>query len=83
MKLYVLFGQRPCRYKGQFAPEALAVADEYTEEDNPDYMREQLATYQASNDFSYLRVIAFKVDGAKVLDLLQPETPVIDAALIV
>lgn len=81
MKLYVLFGQRPCRYEGEYAPEALAVADEWTEEDNPDYMREQLATEQAKGDFTHLRVIAFEVNGAKVAEALTPKAPMLPAEI--
>ncbi len=82
MKLYVLFGQRPCRYDGEYAPEALAVCDEWTEEDNPDYMREQLATEQAKGDFVQLRVIAFNVNGAQVAEALKPKTPELKAEIV-
>jgi hypothetical protein len=81
MKLYVLFGQRHCRYEGEYAPEALAVIDEYGDEDNPEYMQEQLATNQASKDFAFLRVIALDVNGAKITELLSPETPVVPAVV--
>lgn len=43
MKLYVLFGQRKETYEGQFAPEALDVIDEYSMEDNTEYMDKSLA----------------------------------------
>ncbi len=42
MKLYVLFGQRKCTYDGQYAPEALAIADEWTMDENPQYIGEEL-----------------------------------------
>lgn len=82
MKLYVLFGQRPCRYEGEYAPEALAVADEFTEEDNPDYMRERVAIEQATGDFTALRVIAFNVDGAKIAEALSPKAPELTAEIV-
>lgn len=41
MKLYILFGQRKCTYDGQYAPEALAIADEWTMDENPDYIENE------------------------------------------
>lgn len=82
MKVFVLFGQRPCRYEGEYAPEALAVADEWTEEDNPDYMREQLATHQASKEFAHLQVVEIWLDGAKLMEVLFPKVPTIPAKII-
>jgi hypothetical protein len=81
VKVYVLFGQRACRYEGEYAPEALAVADEWTDEDNPEYMQEQLATQQASKEFTHLRVIAMEIDGAKLVSLLAPQAPVLPAEI--
>jgi len=51
MKLYVLFVQRECRYEGQYAPEALEVADEFSYEDNPDFLTGKLAEAQANAEF--------------------------------
>lgn len=82
MKVYILFGQRPCRYEGEYAPEALAVADEWTEEDNPGYMREQLATEQAKGDFAHLQIVQIALDGAKLMEVLTPKTPSIPAKII-
>lgn len=82
MKVYILFGQRPCRYEGEYAPEAIAIADEWTEEDNPDYMREQLATNQASGEFSHLRVIEVALDGTKLMEVLCPKTPTVPARIV-
>lgn len=42
MTLYVLFAQRRESYSGEYAPEALAVADEYAMDDNPEWMDSQI-----------------------------------------
>ena len=51
MKLYIVFGQRECRYEGQYAPEAVGVVDEYCHEDNPDALGEILAEARKNPDF--------------------------------
>lgn len=52
MKLYVIFAQRQCRYSGEYAPEALAVADENTMDDNPEYLYGKLEEAKASTAFA-------------------------------
>lgn len=77
MKLYILFGQRKCTYDGQYAPEALAVADEWTMDENPDYIDEEYSKYESSKEFSSLAVVPIKVSSAEIDRRLKPDmTPV-------
>lgn len=82
MKVYVLFGQRHCSYDGQYAPEALAVVDEWTEEDNPSYMRDELAKYREDASFANLRVIALEISQDRLSELLSPSAPAMEASIV-
>lgn len=77
MILYVLMGQRACRYAGEYAPEALAVMDEFGQSDNPDYLEQQMEIYTKSNEFSSLKLIAVNVDGKLIAEILSPTIPAI------
>lgn len=73
--IYLLIGQRKVAYPGQYAPEALAVADEYTQDDNPEYLLNEFTKYEKSNEFSSLKVIKVNVkeDFYKLLHPPEPE----------
>jgi hypothetical protein len=72
MKLHVLVGQRKCNYVGQHAPEALAVADEYTNYKNPDYLLDEYVEYNRSDDFDALTILTITVPNAEVRKRLYP-----------
>ena len=63
MKLYVVFAQREERYPGQYAPEAIAVADEYTNEDNPEYIKNELK--KAGDSFIAADIFEVEIGGAE------------------
>jgi hypothetical protein len=79
MKLYVLYGQRKCSYSGEYAPEALTCIDENGESDNPDYLVEQKAEYEASGEFDSLAVVEMDFDGQVVEDALAPKAAKVQA----
>ena len=64
MLLYVLMGQRECRYEGEYAPEALEVIDENGNDENPDFLVESRAKYENSKEFDSLAVIRLRVSDA-------------------
>ncbi len=78
MKLYILFGQRPCRYEDEYAPEALIVWDEFAVDENPGGYEEALDKERAkyASEMTAMRVIAVEVDGDKISKLLNA-TPVV------
>lgn len=80
MKLYVLFGQRKCTYEGQYAPEALAIADEWTMDENPQYIGEELDKYIKNKEFTSLEIIPIEVSLKKIIELLSP--PPIEGIII-
>lgn len=60
MRVHILFGQRKERYAGEYAPEALVVADEFTMDENPEWMEEQVKEHEKNTDYVALRV--FEID---------------------
>lgn len=82
MDLFVLIGQRKERYKGEYAPEALAVIDEYGNDENPDYMRDELHKQTKSGDFSALAVLHLSVIDAAINKALFPAAEVIAAEVV-
>jgi hypothetical protein len=71
MKVHVLFGQRKCDYPGQYAPEALEVADENAYSDNPDFLNGKLKEHTATEEFSALVIVAINVDGGTIDRILN------------
>jgi len=73
MKLYILFGQRPEEYAGQYAPEALVCWDQFCIEENPDGFDEDCkkALERCGKDaFAATKVIKVEVDGDEITRLL-------------
>ena len=76
MKLYVLFGQRICSYEGEYAPEALAIADEWCMDENPQYIENELDKYTKSKEFSSLKIIPIEVSLREIDERLSPPSPI-------
>ena len=82
MLLYVLMGQRKCRYDGQYAPEALEVIDENGNDENPDFLVESRAKYEDSKEFDSLAVIRVQVSSAAVHAILTPKSPILEGHIV-
>ena len=82
MKLFVLIGQRKCRYESEYAPEALAVMDQFGMDDNPDYMDIEYKKYQKSDEFSELAVIPIKIPWDDVNAILFANRKVIKGKVL-
>ena len=61
MFIYVLMGQRKCRYEG---PEALETISEFGHDENPYFLNEKLTEYTNTNEFDAVRVIRLRVSDA-------------------
>lgn len=61
MKLFIIFGQRRERYEGEHAPEALEITDEFTMDENPDWINEKLEEHQANKDFLSVKIIEVNI----------------------
>lgn len=65
VNLHVYFIQRKESYPGQYAPEAMAIADEYTMDENPEYLEEQILGVKNSVGMGAIAgdaVVVIKVD---------------------
>lgn len=81
MELIVLIGQRKERYEGEYALEALAVIDAIGDDDNPEYMQEQLQKLRSSGDFDALAPIRLTVSEKAVREILYPSRTPLPAAI--
>jgi hypothetical protein len=71
MSVYILFGQRVCRYPGEYAPEALEVMDEFAYGENAEWLHEKLEAAEKTNEFEALRIIHIGVgDMEKLRELI-------------
>lgn len=82
MKLFVLLGSRKGNYPDQYAPEALAVTDEFSSEDNPEWITDMKKEKEATGEFDALVVIALEVSDVAIKRRLQPEDNPIKATVI-
>lgn len=73
MNIYVLFGHRKEKYEGEFAPEALAVASQFTMEENPEFMRCRVERHRDSKEFAGLEVVKIAISCEDVMQQLYPK----------
>lgn len=59
--IYTIYGQRKCRYEGEYAPELLDACDEATMEENPEWYEERLKHHRESGEFEDVVRIQFAV----------------------
>lgn len=76
----MLWGQRICRYMGQYAPELLDAVDEYTMEESPHYLNIKKNEYNDTGQFSSIIILQGEVSNAE-LDILINEYPNLDITL--
>lgn len=76
MILKVIFGQRKERYEGERAPEALDVMDEFSYEENPDWIHKRLQTHRVNPDFERFEIIDIEVPMRDILNILRPSIKV-------
>lgn len=82
MRLFVLMGQRKERYRGEYAPEALACMDEVGQEDNPDYLNDKKVECDFAKEFERTEIIVIDVDSKAIMQRLRPEDSVIAATVV-
>ena len=77
--LHIVFGQRKCSYEGEYAIEALAIADEYCVSENPDYILGELEKVRNDKEFisATIAVVHLSDDAYKAIhDRLNGQTTV-------
>jgi len=77
MKLHVLFLART----DEDVAEAMAVADEYTMEVNPDYMYEKVEKVKKFSDYSSHAVVVINVPSKPIYDALRPKQVEVDGTV--
>jgi hypothetical protein len=81
MKLHIIFGQRHCRWAGEYAPEALDIADENTMESHPQWLSTRLSEHREDVSFSAVEVLCVNVPDEAVVKALNPTPPVVEATV--
>jgi hypothetical protein len=85
MKIFTIWGQRTYSYPGEYAPELLASADEWTEEDNPGYLKgeqEKAEKMVESREMSFIKRIVFDFNADAFTEAFNPAIPEIAAEII-
>lgn len=82
MKLFVLYGQRICRYPDEYGLEALECMDEYGYSDNPEYLEGKRKEHEESQDFESLAIVELDVNEQAVRSILFPKHNPIQAAVV-
>jgi len=72
MLLYVIFIQRDEEYEGQIGVEAVDIMDEYSYEDNPDYLNDKLKELQNQPDITKAELIPIEIKEAEITKILFP-----------
>jgi hypothetical protein len=75
--VYILFGQRTCRYAGEYAPEVIASADEFCHEDNPDYLNSEKEKADKTKEFDRTVIVKVDLPFDTVVKVVNPEPPVV------
>ena len=82
LELHVIFGQSKESYPGEHAPEALDVADEFTMEENPEWLEGRLQEHQKNTSLEAVAVVRVTVPLRPILQALRPRTrPAIPAVI--
>lgn len=77
MKLHVLFFLR----EGETVLEAMAVADEYTMDVNPEYMENEEEEVKKFSDYKSHVVITINVPSKPIYDALNPKQVEVDGTI--
>lgn len=82
MILKVLFIQREQRYEGELAPEAVAIQDEFGDDENPGYLKMEYEKYKAFPDVTNAVIVDIDVAMQEIQKLLNPTSPIIKGKVI-
>ena len=69
MILYVLFGQRECDYEEQYAPEALETCDEFTMDENPEWMERKAREVSENGEYSSHAIVEIGISKDGMLTI--------------
>lgn len=63
MNIHTIWGQRACRYPGEYAPELLEAHDQNGVDENPNFLDEKFEEYEASKEFSRIERVTLSLSG--------------------
>ncbi len=76
MKLKVIFAQRKELYERQCGVEAFECMDEYSFDDNPEWLLNKLKELKDNKEFTSAEIIDIDVKESKIRELLFPKREV-------
>lgn len=75
MNIVMVWGQRKCRYIGQYAPELLEAVDEHTNNDNPEIIDNAYTRALESQEFLKVRIAEGLISSRFIKDMFErPKT---------
>ena len=78
MKLHILF----IKYRDEEAAEAYSIADEYTMDENPDYIQEKIAEVSKMSYVESHAVVVVNVPDKPIYDALNPKPVKVDGEVV-
>lgn len=82
MKLYILFAQHHENYEGEHAPEAVEVMDEYSYEENAEWLYAKKEEYDVQSHIRSTVIVAMEVNQDEIRKRLLPKFPEVTAKLV-
>lgn len=64
--IHALFVQRVCNYPGEYAPELYDAVDEFTNDENPDHLKQRISEAQGDSSIDSCAVVEIVVDSAPI-----------------
>jgi hypothetical protein len=79
--VHLIVGQRICSYPGEYAPEVIASADEFANDDNPDYLADERKKAEASAEYIAIAEIVVQVPFEAIEKVLSKAPPIIEGTV--
>jgi hypothetical protein len=82
MDIFILVGQRKCRYEGEYAPEVLEAIDQFGNDANPDFLIDAKRRLTLTEEFDALSVVKVRVPSQAITDALFPASKAIPGEVV-
>ena len=73
MDIVCIFGHREESYPGEYAPELIAAQDEYSDDDNPDYLNEEQQKAVDSKEFIFIKRMTITIEDEEFDEAFFPK----------
>jgi len=74
LKTTLIIPQRHNRYDGEYGPEIIDAVDEFTDEENPDYLQEKFEQTKKSSEFDRVTLLQIEIPDEAIKNALYPES---------